>query len=103
MTVLTGRGSNTILRSMNSSYGITSKFQITIPKKIRDELNLTDKDRFSFERRGDDIVLRKVKSFEEVSKMLQDDLKRRKWNKVVTQEDMDNARDTFYKKGLKWE
>lgn len=88
---------------MNSSYSITSKFQITIPKKIRDELRLSNKDRFSFERRGNDIIVKKVKSLEEVSKMLQDDLKQRGFNKKVTQKDIDNARDSFYKQGLKWE
>lgn len=87
---------------MNSSYSITSKFQVTIPKKIREELRLTDKDRVSFERRGKEVIVKKVPSLEEVSRILQDDLKKRGWNKTVTQEEMDQARHIFYKKGGKW-
>lgn len=87
---------------MNTSYSITSKFQVTIPKKLRDELRLTDKDRVSFERRGNELVVKKVASLEEVSNMLQADLKKRGWKKTVTDADMKRAKDIFNKKGGKW-
>ncbi len=87
---------------MNNSYSITSKYQVTIPKSIRDKIGLTDKDRVAFERRGQEIIIRKVPTLEEVSVLLQADLKRRGWNKKVTQKDMDQARDIFYKQGGKW-
>ncbi|HEY1835449.1 MAG TPA: AbrB/MazE/SpoVT family DNA-binding domain-containing protein [Candidatus Saccharimonadales bacterium] len=87
---------------MNAAYGITGKFQVTIPKEIRDELGITSKDRIEFERRGTEIVLKKVPSLAEVSRQLQADLKRRGFNKTVTQADMDKARNIFYKQGGEW-
>jgi len=87
---------------MNSSYSITSKFQVTIPKDIRDELKLTENDRLAFNRHGHDIVISKVPTLRELADELQADLKHRGWNKKVTQADIDNARDAFYKQGGKW-
>ncbi len=88
---------------MNTSYALTSKFQVTIPKKMRDELGLTDKTRVAFERRGDEIVIKKVPGLAEVSEQLQADLKRRGWNKSVTQKDIDSAQAKFHKQGLAWD
>jgi AbrB family looped-hinge helix DNA binding protein len=88
---------------MNATYGITSKFQVTIPKKIRDELDITAKDRIEFEHRGNEVVIKKVPTLEDVRKMLRDDLRRRGFNKKVSQADMDRARGTFITEGMKWE
>ncbi len=88
---------------MNTSYALTSKYQVTIPKKMREELGLNDKTRISFERRGNELVIKKVSGLEEVSQQLQADLKRRGWNKTATQTDIDNAREEFYQQGLKWQ
>ena len=87
---------------MAKSYSITSKYQVTIPKQIRDELKLTDKDKVYFSRRGEEVVLKKTPTLQEVAKIMQADLKRRGWNKTVTDEDMKNAREIFYKQGGKW-
>jgi len=88
---------------MNTSYGITEKFQVTIPKEIRDALNLTNKHRVQFERRGDEVILKKLPTLAEVSAELQADLKRRGFTKVATQKDIDNARSEFYRQGMTWE
>jgi len=40
---------------------ITQKGQVTIPKKIRDALNLKPNDQVVFVRRGDSIILKPVK------------------------------------------
>ncbi len=87
---------------MNSTYSITSKYQVTIPKDIREKIGLKDSDRVSFERRGKEVVITRVPTLEEIAKEMQADLKRRGWNKTVTNEDMKKARDIFYKKGGKW-
>lgn len=87
---------------MAKSYSITSKYQVTIPKQIRDQLKLTGKDKVYFSRRGRDIILKKASSLEEVAKMMQADLKRRGFNKTVSDEEMKQARDIFYKQGGKW-
>lgn len=88
---------------MNSTYSITSKFQVTIPKEIRDELKLTDRDKVSFERRGEVVVIKKALTLDEVRELLQADLKRRGWNKAVADKDIKNAPYEFHKKGMKWE
>ena len=87
---------------MTKGYSITSKYQVTIPKQIRDQLKLTDKDKVYFSRRGKEVVLKKASSLEEVAKMMQADLKRRGFNKTVSDEEMKRARDIFYKKGGQW-
>lgn len=87
---------------MNSTYSITSKFQVTIPKEIREQVGLSDTDKVSFERRGTEIVIKRIPTLEEVALEMQANLKQRGWNKTVTNQDMKNARDIFYKKGGKW-
>lgn len=99
--VLTNSSSNTILLGMNTSYSITSKFQVTIPKKIRDELRLTDKDRVSFERRGNELVVKKVQTLEELAAETGKKF-RESGLKPATEADIKNARIKFYQQGGKW-
>lgn len=87
---------------MNSSYSITSKFQVTIPKEIREDLKLTDKNRVRFEKRGKDVVIRKVPTLEELAEEMHADLVKR-GIKPATEEDIKTARYNFYRKGMKWE
>ncbi len=87
---------------MSTTYSITTKHQVTIPKKMRESIKLGRGDRVYFESRGDEIIIKKTTSLQEVSSMLQADLKRRGWNKTVTQEDMDQAHGSFIKQGDTW-
>jgi AbrB family looped-hinge helix DNA binding protein len=86
---------------MNSSYSITSKFQVTIPKEARQKLGLKANDRVNFEASKDKIVLRRVPTLEEVSAKM-DAIFKATVRKPVTDEQMKNARYEFYKKGMKW-
>ncbi len=86
---------------MNTSYSITSKFQVTIPKNIRDKIGLTDKDRVAFERRGQEIVIKKVPTLEEVATEMAAKFKA-SGLKPATDEEIKNAPFEFFKKGGKW-
>lgn len=88
---------------MNSTYSITSKFQVTIPKEIREQIGITNTDKVSFERRGKEVVIKRIPSIAEVRAILQADLKRRNFKRTVTQGDINRARENFHKKGMKWE
>ncbi len=45
---------------------ITSKGQVTIPKPLRDQLNLTPHDKVDFSINGDQIILRPVKTLRDL-------------------------------------
>ncbi len=55
---------------------LTSKGQITIPKSIRNKLNLSKGDRFEFKVQGDEIVLKKVSLIDEMEDLIIADLKK---------------------------
>lgn len=86
---------------MNSSYSITSKFQVTIPKEIREKLNLTEKNKVTFERHGKEAVIKRVPTLEEVAEEMAAKF-RASGLKPATQKDIDKARHNFYKQGGKW-
>jgi len=86
---------------MNSTYSITRKFQVTIPKKLRDEVGLRETDRVRFERKGDDIVLKRVPTIADVQKMNQQWLRER-GIKSATQADIDDARAKFIREKMTW-
>ncbi len=52
---------------MNTAYSITSKGQVTLPKALRDAVGITPAHRVTFHRRGQDSIIRKILTFEEVS------------------------------------
>jgi AbrB family looped-hinge helix DNA binding protein len=87
---------------MNSTYSITSKFQVTIPKEAREKLGISSSDRVKFVTKDNQLVIERVQSMQEVADALANDLKQR-GIKPATNEDIKNARNTFYSKGLKWE
>ncbi len=86
---------------MNNTYSITRKFQVTIPKKLRDEVGLRETDRVCFERKGDDIVLKRVPTIADVQKMNQQWLRER-GVKPATQADIDDARAKFIREKMTW-
>lgn len=86
---------------MTKTYSITSKFQVTIPKEIRDQLRLTDKDKVSFSRRGKEVILKKTPTLDEVANEM-NAVFAASGQKPLTDEQIKNARYKFHKKGLKW-
>jgi AbrB family looped-hinge helix DNA binding protein len=87
---------------MNSTYSITSKFQVTIPKEVREKLGISSSDRVKFITNNNQLVIERVPSMREVADSLAKELKQ-KGIKPATNEDLKNARSSFYAKGLKWE
>jgi AbrB family looped-hinge helix DNA binding protein len=102
LLVLTDILSSTILISMNSTYSITSKFQVTIPKEAREKLGIVSNDSVKFTTQGNKLVMERVQTMEEVAHALAADLKS-KGVKPATDEDIKNARQAFYQKGLQWD
>lgn len=86
---------------MTKSYSITSKYQVTVPKQIREELKLTNKDKVYFSRRGKEVLLKKAPSLKEVAAEMGAKF-RASSLKPASEEEIKNARHEFYKKGLKW-
>ena len=86
---------------MNSTYSITSKFQVTIPKDAREKLGISSNDKVKFTTKNHQLLIERVPSMQEVANDIADDLKRY-GIKPATDEDIKNARFTFYSKGLKW-
>lgn len=86
---------------MNASYSITSKGQITLPKQLREAIGLTTQHKVSFEQRGDEIIIRKELTLDEVSERL-----RRKFAMSdippASQKDYDTARHIFQAQGGTW-
>ncbi len=69
---------------MQFSSRITSKGQVTIPKKIRDDLNIKTGDVIQFVKKREDIVIKPVKTLLDLKGVIKTDRK---------PEDWDSARD----------
>jgi len=87
---------------MSTTYSITSKFQVTIPKEAREELGISANDKVQFKTGDDYLIIEKVPSMKDVADSIAANLKERNI-KSATDEDIKNARSNFYKKGLKWQ
>ena len=82
---------------------LTSKGTTTIPKEIRDSLGIKPGMRVTFAKnQAGEYVLRRTKTIEEVRAMNKAWLAKH-GIKTATDDDIDRARDTFYKKGLRWQ
>ena len=92
------QSSKTILNGMSTTYSITSKFQITIPKEARDKLGISNHDRVNFKTVNNQLIVEKVPTMGEVSDSIATDLKKR--NIDAANQDIKNARYAFYNKGL---
>lgn len=87
---------------MNSAYSITSKYQVTIPKDVREQVGLQDGDRVSFVAEGDTIVIRKVRSLQEVAETIASKV-RRQTGQPASQAEYKRARQSFYEQGDTWQ
>jgi AbrB family looped-hinge helix DNA binding protein len=87
---------------MSTTYSITSKFQVTIPKKAREELGIYANDKVQFKTGDNCLVIEKVPSMKDVADSIAANLKERNI-KSATDEDIKKARSNFYKKGLRWQ
>jgi AbrB family looped-hinge helix DNA binding protein len=86
---------------MSNTYSLTTKHQVTIPKKIRQALGLSSHDRLQFVQRGEKVYIEKAPTIEDVAKKMAEKFKK-SGRKPATDEEIDNARNAFYEAGGKW-
>lgn len=86
---------------MDTSYSLTTKHQVTIPKKIRQALGLTAHDKLQFVQHGEKVYIEKVQTIEEVAKEMAEKFKK-SGRKTATDEEIKHARSAFYEAGGKW-
>jgi|LGVC01.1.fsa_nt_gb AbrB family looped-hinge helix DNA binding protein len=67
---------------MRASSRITVKGQVTVPKKIRDDLKISPGDVILFVKRGDEVVIKPVKTLLDFKGVIQSDQKIDDWEKV---------------------
>ncbi len=80
---------------------ITSKYQVTVPKDVRDLLGLRQKDGLIFTINNDMVLVEKAPTIEDIQNRAQRLMKKR-GVQHVTDEEMANARELFGEKKLKW-
>ncbi len=86
---------------MNTSYGITTKYQVTIPKEIREKIGLKQKDRLQFVAKNGQVYIKRAETIEELADELHRDFVK-SGVKPATQKDIDQAREKFIKENMKW-
>ncbi|MGI9028107.1 MAG: AbrB/MazE/SpoVT family DNA-binding domain-containing protein [Candidatus Saccharimonadales bacterium] len=86
---------------MNTSYSITSKYQVTLPKQIREKIGIGKDDRVTFIEDGDRVYLQRIETVEEVAARTQEIFKK-SGLQPATQKDIDGARQKFMKENMKW-
>jgi len=99
--VLTKQKVILILTCMDNSYSLTTKHQVTIPKKVRQALGLSSHDRLQFVQRGEKVYIEKAPSIEDVAKEMREKF-RKSGLKPATDEDIKEARGRFIEAGDKW-
>jgi AbrB family looped-hinge helix DNA binding protein len=67
---------------MQARSKITSKGQVTVPKKIRDELRVKPKDFILFIKQGNNIVIKPAKTLLDLKGSIKTDKKIRDWEDV---------------------
>ncbi len=64
---------------MQLSSKITSKGQVTVPKKIRNDLNVSAGDVIQFVKKGDDVVIKPIKTLLDLKGIIKTDRKLDDW------------------------
>ncbi len=80
---------------MQLSSRITTKGQVTVPKKIRDELKIKSGDVIQFVRKGGDVVIKPVKTLLDLKGVIKTDRKLEDWDSA-----RDHAKKYVVKKVL---
>ncbi len=70
---------------MPLSSRITVKGQVTVPKKIRDELNVKSGDVIQFVKKGGDVVIKPVKTLLDLKGVVKTDRKLEDWDSARDQ------------------
>lgn len=86
---------------MNTSYSITAKNQVTIPKHIRKVLGITDRGEVQFVRDGSRVYVQRADTVSDVQARNKR-LLNKKGRKTVSDSDIANARQQFHQDNLSW-
>lgn len=86
---------------MDNSYSLTTKHQVTVPKKIREALGLSSHDRLQFVQRDEKIYIEKAARIEDVAKEMAEKFKK-SGRKPATDEEIKRGRSAFYEAGGEW-
>ena len=86
---------------MAKAMSITSKYQVTVPKEVRDVLNIHQKDSLIFSVKDGKVSVSKAPSLEDIQRRAQL-LMKKHGVQHVSDEDMSKAREIFHAKNLKW-
>ena len=90
-----------IIYSMANSYSITSKYQVTLPKEVRNLLGVQAKDQLKFKSDGERVYLERALSISDIQHMNKRLLRQRRI-KTASEEDIKNARDKYLQTGGQW-
>ena len=86
---------------MIRTMSITKRYQVTVPKEVRDFLGLHNNSSLIFNIQKGKVIVKKAPSLEEIQSKAQRLMKKR-GVMHVTDEEIDRAREIFDQKGLKW-
>lgn len=86
---------------MNTSYSITTKYQVTIPKDIRAKIGLKQSDRVEFIEDSGKVYIKRVPTLEEVAAKMHKKFAA-SGRKPATDDEINNAHQEFIRKGGKW-
>lgn len=86
---------------MAKAMSITSRYQVTVPKEVRDKLAISSDDALVFSIKDGRVFVEKAPSLQDIQKRAQKLMKKHGVAKV-SDEDMGRAREIFRQEGLKW-
>lgn len=86
---------------MNTSYSITSKYQVTIPKEVRENIGLGKDDKISFVKEGSKFYLERAITLEELSARMHKRYGSKRKN-PATDKEINQAWEKSVKAGEQW-
>jgi AbrB family looped-hinge helix DNA binding protein len=82
---------------MNTSYSITTKYQVTIPKEIRQKIGLHKNDKIEFVEDSGKVYLKKAPTIKDVAKITSRKAAQFR-SKPATEEEIAGARSKFIRR-----
>jgi len=86
---------------MAKSMSITSRYQVTVPKDVRDALGLSSDDSLVFRLKDGEVWVEKAPQLSDIQARAQKLIRKRGVGQV-TDKDMSRAREIFNQEGLRW-
>ena len=86
---------------MAKAMSITSRYQVTVPKEVRDTLGINREDSLVFSIKQGQVTVEKAPQLQDIQKQAQKLMKKRGLGHI-SDEEMGRAREIFQREGLKW-